>query len=121
MVSWVSLLVSVPYSRSRDTPTCLTHRIHCYDISLWKSCLPRRVRTHPVISSPIFYFQIPPYQWDNWRWAMGFHISNRFSLGCATCARRCARSEFCVPWASLFVLCSLREVGAAPAWESAIG
>jgi len=45
----------------------------------------------------------------------GFYMSLASRLACATCARRCARIEFCVPCAPFFVLCVVWLVGAAPA------
>ena len=51
----------------------------------------------------------------------GFYMSLASRLACATCARRCARIEFCVPCAPFFVLCVVWVVGAAPAWDSAMG
>jgi hypothetical protein len=65
-------------------------------------------------------YKILGKQCGSGRWAMEFYISLASRLACATCARRCARSEFCVPWEPFFVPCAL-WVGAAPAWESAIG
>jgi hypothetical protein len=52
---------------------------------------------------------------------MGFYISLASRLACATFATGRVRSEFCVPWAPFFGLCTLWVAGAAAAWESAIG
>jgi len=51
----------------------------------------------------------------------GFYMSLASRLACATWARRCARSEFCVPWAPFFALCAFWVVGAVPACDSRMG